>query len=81
MTPAVNEYGATARTDHHWNLITPIAAVAKAAMQQDYGRTGAVCGEPDPRAIVIHVTLIACDRQGSGAMRFEILEVVVLRQH
>ena len=68
MTPAINNNDATARADHHWNLITPITAMAEATMQQDYGRAGAVCGEPDPRAIVIHVTLIACDRQGRSTM-------------
>jgi hypothetical protein len=42
-------------------------------------------GEPDPyiayrisSAVVVHVALIACDRQGLGAMRFEILKVVVV---
>ncbi|MGA7394372.1 MAG: hypothetical protein WBW78_17085 [Terrimicrobiaceae bacterium] len=67
-----------ARADQHWNLITPIAAMAEASMQKDYGRAGAECRVPDSSAVVIRVALLACDRQGRGTMRFEIRKVVVV---
>ena len=78
VAAAVNEHGAIARADQHWNLITPITTMAEATMQQDHGRAGPVCRVPDSSAVVIHVALIACDRQGRGAMRLEILKVVVV---
>ncbi len=50
-------------------------------MQQDHGRARAICRIPDSRAVVIDVAVIACDRQGRGAVRCEIAEVVVVRFH
>jgi len=52
--------------------------MAEAAMQQDHGRAGPVRYIPDPHTIVFDVALIACDRQGRGPMRFEVLKVVVV---
>jgi len=78
VAAAIDEHRAMAGADQHWNLIAPIATVTEAAMQQDHGRAGPVCRVPDSSAVVFQVALIACDRQGRGAARFEVLEVVVV---
>jgi len=78
VAAAVNEHGAMAGADQRWNLIAPITAMAEATMQQDHGRARPVCRVPDSSPVVVHVTLIAGHGQGQGAMRFEILEVVVV---
>ena len=78
MAAAVNEHGATARVDQRWNLITPVTTMAEAAMQQDHGRARPVGRVLNSSTVVIHVTLVARDRQGRGALRFEFLEVVVV---
>ena len=65
-------------TDQHWNLVTPIATMAEATMQQDHRRAGPVCRVPDSSTVVVHMAFIACERQGRGTMRFEILKVVVV---
>jgi len=48
-------------------------------MQQYHWRAGPVCRVPDSSAVVVHVALIVCGRQGRGTMRFEIPQVVVIR--
>jgi hypothetical protein len=78
MAAAINKHGAVARANQPWNLITPIAAMAEAAMQQDHGKAGPVCRVPDPSTVIFNVALIAGDRQGGGTMRCEILKVVVV---
>ena len=78
VAAAINEHGAIAGADQRWNLIAPITAMAEATMQQDHGRAGPVCRVPNSSAVVIHVALIACDGQRRGAMRLEILKVVVV---
>ena len=78
MAATIDDHSAMARADQHWNLITPIAALAEAAMQKDYGRAGPECRVPDSGTFVVHVALLACDRQGGGTMRFEIRKVVVV---
>jgi hypothetical protein len=79
VAAAVDKHGAMARADQHWNLITPIATMAEATMQQYHWRAGPVCCVSDSSAVVVHVALIVCDRQGRGTMRFEIPKVVVIR--
>jgi hypothetical protein len=64
-----------------WNLMTPIAAMAEAAMQQDHGRAGPVSRVPDPSTIAFDVALIFCNRQRRGAIRFKFAEVVVVGFH
>src|SRR5208282_945399 len=81
MAAAVNEHGAMARVNQRWNLIAPVTTMAEATMQQDHGRAGPVCRVPDSSTVVVHVALIACDRQGHGAMGFETLKVIVVRFH
>ena len=78
MAAAIDEYGPIAGTRQGRNLITPITAVAETTMQHDHGRAGPKCRVPDSRALIVHIALIARDRQGRGTVRFEILEVVVV---
>jgi hypothetical protein len=54
--------------------------MAHTTMQQNHGRTGPVNRVPDSSAIVVHVTLIACDRQRRGTLFFENPEFVVVGQ-
>jgi hypothetical protein len=76
MPSAINEHGAMAGTDQFRDLISPIAAMAEATMQQDDRRAGPVCRVPDTRTAVFDVALIACDRQGRSTMGLEILKVI-----
>src|ERR1700730_3610047 len=55
--------------------------MAKAAMQQNHGRAGPVGRIPDSSTVVVQVVLFAWNRQGQSAMRFEILQVVVIGCH
>ena len=78
MPSAINEHGAMAGTDQLRDLVSPIAAMAEATMQQDHRRAGPVCLVPDTRTAVFDVALIARDRQGRGTMRLEILKIIVV---
>ena len=78
MPSAINEHGTMAGTDQLRDLVSPIAAMAEATMQQDHRRAGPVCRVPDTRTAVFDVALSARDRQGRGAMRLEILKIVVV---
>ena len=55
--------------------------MAKAAMQQNHGRAGPEGRIPDSSTVVVQIVLFAWDRQGQSAMRFEILQVVVIGCH
>jgi hypothetical protein len=55
--------------------------MAESAMQQDHGRAGPVYCVPDPSAVVFDVALIICDRQRRGAVRFKLVEVIVICFH
>jgi len=81
VATTVYQNGTIATPNQGWNLIAPIAAVAEAAMQQDYGRAGPVSSVPDPSTVAFDVPLIICDRQQRGAVRFKPAEVVVVRFH
>jgi Segregation and condensation complex subunit ScpB len=78
VATAVYQNGTIATPAQRWNLITPIATMAEAAMQQDHGRAGPV---PDPSTVAFDVALIICDRQQRGAIRFKPAEVVVVSFH
>jgi hypothetical protein len=78
MAAAVNQHGAMARADQHVDLVTPIAAVAEATMQQDHRRAGPVCRVPDSSAVMVDIALVVRDWQRRGTMRFEIPEIVVV---
>ncbi len=77
MASAIDDHDEMAGTDQRGNLITPIPAMAEAAMQQDHGSAGPVCRVPDSRTVMAHVALIAGGRQRCSTVRFEMLEVVV----
>jgi hypothetical protein len=66
MPSAINEHGEMAGTDQLRDLVSPIAAMAEATMQQDHQRAGPVCRVPDTRTAVFDVALIARDRQGAA---------------
>src|SRR5882757_2178534 len=40
VSAAINEHNAATRVDERRNLITPVATVSEATMEQDYRRTG-----------------------------------------
>src|ERR1700733_6090016 len=81
MAAAVDQNRTAATTDQCWNLITPVATMAKTAMEQDYRRTRSVSRIPDPSAIMFHIALIICRRQRSGPVSFEPPEVVIVNFH
>jgi hypothetical protein len=81
MATAIYQNGTIAAPDQCWNLKTPIATMAEAAMQQDHGRAGPITGVPDPSSLVFDVALIICNRQRGGAVRFEFPEVVITNFH
>ena len=62
MATAVDQNGTIAIPDQCWNLIAPIAAVAEAAMQQDYRGARTVSAVPDPRSIMLDIALSVRDR-------------------
>ena len=53
VTAAVDDNNAMSRGDQFGNLISPVAAMAEAAMQQHDRTAGAVARVPDPRAVVV----------------------------
>ena len=55
--------------------------MAEAAMQQDHGRAGLIGYVPDQSTVMVNVTLIICDRQRRGTVRFKPAEVIVVRFH
>ena len=69
MAAAVNQHGAMSGADQHGDLITPIAAMTQATMQQDHGRAGPIGSVPNSSAVMVHVAMTVRDRQGRGAMR------------
>ena len=78
MAGAIDEYGPIAGTRQGRNLITAITAVAETTMQHDHGRARPKSRVPDSRALMVHIALVARDRQGRGTVRFEILEIAVV---
>jgi hypothetical protein len=70
MAAAIDEHNPILGAHQARNLITPITAVAEAAMQHDHDAPGPKCRVPDSCAIMVHVALIAPGRQWSGAMPF-----------
>ena len=81
MAAAVDQNRTAATADQCWNLITPVATMAKTAMEQDYRRTRSVSRIPDPSAIMFYIALIICRRQRSGPVSFEPPEVVIVNSH
>src|SRR5258705_2385446 len=72
VATTVYQNGTIAAPDYRWNLITPIAAVAESAVQQDHRRAGPVSGVPDPSTLVFDVAVVVRGRQRCGAVRFEL---------
>ncbi len=81
MATAIDQNGTIAAPHQRWNLITPIATVAKTAVQQDYRRTGPVRAVPDPGSLMFDVALIIGDGQWCGTVRFEFPEFVIVNFH
>ena len=78
MATAVYHNSTVAVADQRWNLITPVATMAEAAMQQDHGRAGPIRCVPDPSPVVFDVVLIIGDWQWRSAVRFKPAEVIVV---
>jgi len=58
VSAAVDENDAMACVDEIGDLITPVAAVAEAAVEEDYGQAEAIGGEPDEGTFIFNVALI-----------------------
>ena len=71
MAAAVDHNGTIALRDQSRNLVSPIAAVAQAAMQQDHRWANAVSAIPDAGCVIFDIALIVRDRKWRGAARFE----------
>jgi hypothetical protein len=78
MAAAIDQHGAITRRDQRRNLIAPVAAMPKAAMQQDHGSFRPVRRVPDSSTVVFHKALIDRGGQGRSAMRLETFKVVVV---
>jgi len=81
VATTVYQHGTIATFDQRRNLITPVATMAEAAMQQDHGRAKTVSPVPDTRSVVFDVSLTIRRRQRCGAVRFKRFEVVVVKRH
>jgi hypothetical protein len=81
MSAAVNDNGAIAIPNQCWDLISPIPAVAEAAVQKYHGWTKPIVGVPDSRAVMIDMSLISKIWQRRGTFRFKFAEIVVVVFH
>ncbi|MNL78368.1 hypothetical protein D3C87_2047300 [compost metagenome] len=67
--------------DEIGNLITPVAAIAEPAMQQDDGWTSAITRIPDARAFVFDEALFVRLRKRWDAVAFKIGQIIVAKGH
>jgi hypothetical protein len=81
MATGVDQKDTIAILQQVWNLITPITAVPKAAVQQDHSRSGTIGGIPDACTRVFDVSFIICKRQWFGTLSFKPQEVVIVGFH
>ena len=72
-------HGTIAAFDQRWNLISPIAAMAQATMQQDYRCANSVSAIPDAGSVMFDRSGIVCDGKWRGAVRFESSQLIVVR--
>jgi hypothetical protein len=78
MAAAVNKHNAMPKVDQRSHLVSPIATVAEATMQQDYWRAGAVGRVPEANAVVADEALRCCDRERRSPMRLKTKEIIVV---
>jgi hypothetical protein len=71
VAAAVDHNRSIAARDESGDLVSPIAAVAQTAMQQDHRWANAVSAIPDAGSVIFDIAQIARDRKWRGAARFE----------
>ncbi len=62
MATAVDNNSTIAARDQSWHLVSPIATVAQAAMQQDHGCAGPISAVPDASSVILDIAQIGGGR-------------------